>query len=164
MAAEHRSKAFGLFKLPTKNELMVQGAAFGGGLAAVIGYEAGLERLPIPARLRPWMPLGEILAGSILGPMIALTYPDAGMGAGVGLAVSGAKRMLQSMSSTASLFPGNYYAPAATGTAGFGATETTDAVLLGESSVDVEDVDNTFGDSPVEVEDVDSTFGNASYY
>lgn len=162
----HRGKGFGLF-IPTKKSLMELGTGAGAGLAAVVAFEGGVERLPIPYRARPWMPLAEIAAGAILGPVAAAyASDDIGMGVGIGLAVSGGKRLLQSFQMTSRLIPGEMQAlpaPSSAGTAGFGATETTDSVLLGESSVDVEDVDPGFGDSPVEVEDVDGTFGSVYY-
>jgi hypothetical protein len=75
------------------------GIAAGSGLAALVAFEAGFERIPLPNALqKPWvMPLAEAAAGAILGPLVGHYNTEAGTGIGVALTSAGGKRLLQGL-------------------------------------------------------------------
>jgi hypothetical protein len=160
ITAENESKNdigdfFDLGALPFGEELESVGVAAGAGLAGVLAWEAGIEHIPLPPSAPAGLfPILEMVVGAIAGPLVAMHMPRAGMGLGVALVTSGASRFLRSTSFGANLYPAaamqTMTAPAVAPTSGFGAPST---LLLGDTAVDIEEVNPNLGDSAVAIED-----------
>lgn len=138
--------------------------AIGAGVGAVsaFAWEAGVERLagygPFKKLPAVAFPVAEIIAGAVGGPLLAMKFPQAGLGMGMVLAATGLNRVAK-MYAPATLMPSAQANAGAGTTAGLGATRE-DSLLLGDSSQEVENVQPGLGDSAVEVETVEEPYQN----
>lgn len=146
-------------------EALTDHAIIGGSaVAGQLGWELGVEqvrRIPFLDVLPEMVyPVAELVAGSIVGPMLATMYPRVGLGVGVGMASNGVNRLVRTFLADTGFLPE---------LAGLGysqslgqSNEQQETLLLGDSSQEIETVESGlgFGDSAVEVEDVEPSVGS----